>query len=208
MRSAQKNDGYYTYEDYCSWDDDERLELIDGKIYVMSPAPLRIHQKIVMNLSAILFNFLKDKPCEVYSAPFDVRLNADTDDNTVVQPDIVVICDQSKLTDKGCVGVPDLIIEVLSPSSVVNDKVVKFKAYREAGVREYWVVDPENSLVLVNLLDRANYTTHPYYGDSACISVSVLEGCVIDLKDVFYDNLTLSPGNNRPERGILEGVEF
>ncbi|MDR0310315.1 MAG: Uma2 family endonuclease, partial [Acidobacteriota bacterium] len=115
MEALQK-DERYTYADYASWDTEERYELIDGVPYLMSPAPLRKHQSILFELSGQFRNFLKGKPCKAFAAPFDVRLNADTYDDTVVQPDLVVICDKLKLDAKGCVGAPDMVIEILSPS--------------------------------------------------------------------------------------------
>ena len=175
----------YTYEDYCSWDDDKRWELIDGFPYAMS-APSRKHQEISRNLFSQLHNSLKGNPCEVYFAPFDVRLNADTYDDTVVQPDILVVCDRDKLDAKGCIGAPDLVIEILSPSTMLHDKIIKFRRYLRAGIREYWIVDPEGNTVTVNILKDGEYVAVPYAGDES-IPVHVLEGCVIDLHEVFYD---------------------
>jgi len=110
-------DKLYTYDEYATWDDDIRRELIDGIIYAMS-APSIKHQRIVSNLNASFFQYLKDKPCNVFPAPFDVRLNADDKNDTVVQPDLVVICDKSKLDDKKtCKGAPDLVIEITSFST-------------------------------------------------------------------------------------------
>ena len=136
MTIPQK-DERYTYLDYYSWDDGERWELIDGVAYAMSPAPAPKHQTISRELLVQIANFLKGKPYEVFHAPFDVRLNADSDDDTVMQPDIFVVCDKSKIDDKGCNGAPDMIIEILSPSTAKRDIVLKFNAYLQAGVREY-----------------------------------------------------------------------
>jgi Uma2 family endonuclease len=115
-----------------------------------------------------------------------VRLNADTYDNTVVQPDLVVVCDKSKLDDKGCVGAPDMVIEILSPSTEEYDKVEKFDQYLQAGVREYWIVDPVSKTVMVNILDDKKYYSATY-AETDTVPVHVLEGCVIDLADVFAE---------------------
>ena len=172
----------YTYSDYCSWDDGERWELIDGVPYAMSPAPMRKHQDVGGAMFNQLYNFLKNKPCKVYHAPFDVRLNADEDDDTVCQPDIVVVCDESKLDDIGCKGSPDLVIEILSPSSLRMDRVIKLEKYRQARVREYWIVDPEMRSVEAYVLDGERYYITGYIDEAP---VNVLPGCVIDLKEVF-----------------------
>ena len=173
----------YTYADYCSWEDDVRRELIDGVPYAMS-APSRSHQKTSMQLSVLLGNFLKGKPCEVFAAPFDVRLNADTRDDTVVQPDVLVVCDESKLDEKGCIGAPDLAIVILSPSTAMRDKVLKYRWYLRSGVREYWIVSPDDKTVMVCILKNGEYVTTTYGGDEA-VPVHVLEGCIIDLPEVF-----------------------
>ena len=181
-----KEDQRYSYTDYCLWDDTERWELIDGVPYAMTPAPSRFHQGISINLLLQLGSFLKDKPCKVYAAPFDVRLNAGTDDNTVVQPDILVVCDLSKLDDKGCNGAPDMVVEIVSPSSAHKDRLIKFQQYLIAGVREYWIIDPEIRTVQVCYLENGNYIT-TMYGDTDTIQVRVLKGCHIDLHDVFAE---------------------
>jgi Uma2 family endonuclease len=171
----------YTCDEVDSWDSDERYELIDGELYLMA-SPLRVHQKISFDLSRQFGNFLFGKSCEAYCAPFAVYLN---DDNfTKVEPDIVVVCDKSKLTDKGLRGAPDLIIEILSPSSLRRDKITKFNLYLNAGVREYWIVEPENEIVSVYILRNGEYTVRSY-SETDTISVNVLEGCLIELKSVF-----------------------
>jgi len=173
----------YTYADYLTWDDDKRWELIDGVPYLMS-APTRRHQKIGGNLFSLLWNFLRGKPCEVYYSPFDVRLNADTLDDTVVQPDIVVICDEANLDDAGCKGVPDLVIEILSPPTSRYDRITKFNKYLEVGVREYWIIDPEAKLLAVHILNGGGYIITPYSEEDTA-PVRVLEGCEINLAEVF-----------------------
>ncbi|MCL1790888.1 MAG: Uma2 family endonuclease [Peptococcaceae bacterium] len=182
----KQEDRKYSYQDYCAWDDKERWELIEGAPYNMSPAPSRFHQKISSNLHRQLANFLHDKSCEVYPAPFDVRLNAEGADDTVVQPDLVVICDRAKLDDHGCVGVPDMVVEITSPSTARHDRFIKFQMYRKAGVREFWIVDPETKTAQVFILENGQYIA-TMYGDTDTVPVHVLEGCEIDLQDVFAD---------------------
>ncbi|MCL2046612.1 MAG: Uma2 family endonuclease [Oscillospiraceae bacterium] len=185
MSSARKEDEYYTYEDYYSWDDGLRWELIYGKAYAMSPAASRRHQEISGELFSQLHEFLRGHSCKVYHAPFDVRLNADTDDDTVVQPDIVIVCDPSKLNDRGCAGVPDMVVEILSPSSIRMDKHIKFEAYKKAGVLEYWIVDPESNLLDAYILNNGDYIAQSYSDSDDNVPVHVLEGCSINLVDVF-----------------------
>ena len=175
----------YTYDDYCAWDDDVRRELIDGIPYAMS-APSWRHQEIIVQISRLIGNFLVGRPCKVIPSPVDVRLNADTGDDTVVQPDLLVVCDKAKLDDRCIVGAPDLVIEVLSPSTALHDKVIKFRRYLQAGVREYWLVDPDSKSVSVHILNNGAYITHAYSSDDA-IPVHVLEGCFIELAEVFEE---------------------
>ncbi|MGB1282992.1 MAG: Uma2 family endonuclease, partial [Polaribacter sp.] len=150
----------YTYADYLLWQFSERVELIKGKIFKMSPAPKRIHQDISRNIEFKLFAHLRKQPCKVYYAPFDVRLSKKKKDQlieTVVQPDICVICDEKKLDDRGCLGAPDLIVEILSPSTKKKDITDKFNLYEENGVREYWIVDPDNQTLLKYVLKDKKY---------------------------------------------------
>ena len=176
----------YTFADYITWTCEERYELIGGEPYLMSPGPTRQHQSISERIGRRIGNFLEGKTCLLYYAPFDVRLNADAEDDTVVQPDISVICDRSKLDDHGCVGAPDLVIEILSPSTDRHDRFVKFNVYLNAGVREYWIVDPVSKSVSVHILDNGRYVTS-VYGDTDHLPVHVLPGCEIDLNEVFAE---------------------
>jgi Uma2 family endonuclease len=175
----------YTYAEYCTWGEDVRCELIDGVVYDMSPAPGTLHQGISGNIHGQLFIFLQNKHCKVFSAPFDVRLHAG-DDYTVVQPDIVVICDNSKITKAGCTGAPDMVIEILSPSTASKDMLLKYTKYLQAGVREYWVVDPQTRIVRVMILNDGKYDSIDYL-EAGLIPVRVLEGCEIDMKRAFED---------------------
>jgi len=179
----------YTYKDYLKWDDDIRCELIDGYPYMMSAPTIR-HQRISRKLLLQLGNFLTGKTCEVFHAPFDVRLYAGVSDladdavDTVVQPDLVVICDDTRLDKTGCKGAPDMAIEILSPSSTDKDKMIKYWKYLKAGVREYWIVDPDNNRLMVHLLDEDYQVIHTYSSEERA-PVNILPGCTIDLQDVF-----------------------
>ena len=175
----------YNYDDYLTWDDDIRYELIDGVPYAMA-APSQAHQEISGEIFRQLSNFLKGKPCKVFHAAFDVRLNAESYDDIVVQPDLLVVCDKSKLDGKSCVGAPDMAIEILSSSNTRHDTVVKFRLYQKAGVKEYWVVDPDKKSVNVYLLENGKYFTVTY-SDNDIVPVNVLDGCEINLADVFAE---------------------
>jgi len=186
MAEPLRKEEYYTYADYYKWDDDKRWELIEGKPYAMSPAPSWGHQSTGMQIAIRIGSYLKGRQCIVFMAPFDVRLNADTHDDTVVQPDIVVICDRAKLKGTGCVGAPDMAVEVLSPSTAYRDMHVKLRLYRDAGVREYWIVNIETKMVHTYILDNGRYYAASY-GETDVVPVHILEGCMIDLNEVFAD---------------------
>jgi Uma2 family endonuclease len=162
---AEKQDERFTYGQYYQWDDGERWELIDGVPYNMTPAPVRRHQGILIRVSSRIETFLRGKPCKAYFAPFDVRLpdfaeQNDSDVPTVVQPDLVVICDDSKLDDRGCRGAPDLVLEILSPSTSRKDVGVKFRLYERHGVREYWIIHPaDESLMIFTRGEEGKYGT-------------------------------------------------
>ena len=173
----------YNYSDYITWSDDVRYELLDGVQYAIA-APLPIHQDICRELALIIGNFLKGKSCKLYFAPFDVRLNADTTDDDVVQPDLVVICDLSKLDKRSYKGSPDIVIEITSPSTAHIDRFNKFQKYLQAKVPEYWIVEPESRIVSVFTLDKDRYITN-VYSETDKIMSSVLDGCVVDLSEVF-----------------------
>jgi len=176
---------HYTYADYLTWDGDSRYEIIDGVPYAMAGAS-SAHQEISMALSVQIGAFLKGKACRVYAAPFDVRLNANDKDDTVVMPDLLVVCDKSKIKKNYCIGAPDLIIEILSASTAKLDRIIKLNRYMRAGVREYWIVDPDNETVQVFLLKDGNYYVSAYdYDKIDTIPVHVLDGCEINLNDVF-----------------------
>jgi len=184
------NEKQYSYADYLEWPEDERWEIIDGVPY-MQAAPSPLHQFVLGELYRQFSNYLLDKTCKAYPAPFCVRLTKDKnrkneDIKKVVEPDITIICDKSKIDEKGCIGVPDMIIEVLSPSSVKMDRLIKLNAYEKAGVREYWIVEPENKLVSVYVLqNNGKYGRNEVFSDTDKIKVSIFQDLEINLSTVF-----------------------
>lgn len=179
---------HYSYADLLAWDDGKRYELYDGQPVALA-APSEIHQSISMALSVQLGNYLTGKKCRVYAAPFDVRLfeqeeNSPNDVDTVLQPDILIVCDHSKIDQRGIHGAPDLVIEITSPATARYDRLVKFNLYQRAGVREYWLVDPAARMVSVYTLENGHYRAAAY-GADASVRVGILEDCTIDLSTVF-----------------------
>jgi Uma2 family endonuclease len=178
----------YTYADYLTWQFQERVELILGKIFMMPPAPGSKHQHIVSVLNSTIFNYLKGKPCRVFPSPFDVILQINGDTNTVIQPDITVVCDPSKLTEKGCTGSPDLVVEVLSKSSVTRDLHEKYNICEQAGVKEYWIVHPtEKTLIVFYLNEEGKYVPTKPLTTGDVVQSKVLPGLSLDLTEVFED---------------------
>jgi Uncharacterized protein conserved in cyanobacteria len=182
----------YSYKDYLKWPENEIWEIIDGIPFNISPAPSRKHQKISGALFAVIYNYLRGKTCEVYSAPFDVRLNIndETEDDiiNVVQPDISVICDSKKLDDRGCNGSPDFIIEIISPATLKKDLKDKFYLYEKAGVKEYWIVYPEEkTIVSYKLSENLKYGRPEVYSEGDTIKVDIFETLEINLHDIFED---------------------
>lgn len=186
----------YTYEDLLSWDDGDRYELYDG-IPVAMASPSDVHQDILGELYWQINSYLRGKQCKVFFAPFDVRLfekpgDTPKDVDTVVQPDLMVVCDRSKIDRHGIHGAPDLVVEITSPSTRRYDRLLKLDRYMRAGVREYWIVDPAERQVWVNQLVDGFYRTATVYSANSIqttVPVGVLEGCVIDLTTVFPGNL-------------------
>lgn len=180
--------GNYSYADYLKWTMDEMVEIIKGRVYKLS-APKRVHQTISIRISSKIFNLLEGQKCKVYSAPFDVRLPVKSRKNedifTVVQPDICVICDPTKLDDAGCNGAPDLIIEILSKGNNKKELQNKYEVYEESGVKEYWIVAPEGQFIQVNTLVNGKYQPSKLltFGDE--IVTPILPSFVLNLDEVF-----------------------
>ena len=181
----------YNYAQYLTWQFDERVELIKGKIFEMSPAPSSNHQNISSQLHGFIWQYLRSKECKIFHAPFDVRFpknrnSQESEIHTVVQPDICVICDLSKIDEKGCLGAPDMIIEILSPSTSKMDVKDKFNIYQQSGVKEYWIVHPEEKLIEQFLLnEKGVYILQKMYTEDDNISVCVLDNYTIPLKEIF-----------------------
>ena len=187
---AMQTGGRYTYADYLKWTDGERWELIDSIAYNMTPAPSRRHQEILGELYRQLSNYLVGKDCKVYPAPFDVRLPQEAENEegttTVVQPDIVVVCDPVKLDNRGCKGAPDLVVEILSPETAKKDLTTKLTLYERVGVKEYWIVHPTDKTVMIfELSQDGKYGRPQTYGEGDQIPVRTLIDLTIDLVSVF-----------------------
>jgi len=181
-----KSEHLYTYADLLTWSEEERWELFGG-FPVMQAAPSTMHQRIERNFLVEIAGFLKGKPCEVFS-PLSVRLEPkkNNTDKTVFAPDIVVVCDKTKLDKNGCNGAPDFIIEVLSPSTAKYDRKIKLEAYRRCGVREYWIADPAEKIVQAHILNNGHYIVNAYDEDDV-IPVHTLSGLEISLVEIFID---------------------
>ncbi|MDR0720251.1 MAG: Uma2 family endonuclease [Treponema sp.] len=180
---------HFTYADYKNWNPDETgcCELIYGVPYAMAGANTR-HQTMLGELFRQFANFLAGKPCRVLPAPYDVRLlyEEDESDDTVVQPDIIVVCDKAKLGKEGCRGAPDFVVEILSPSNTAAEMQRKFKLYRQAGVREYWVLDPESGTLLTHLFEEGRILSR-FYGAGETAPVETIPGLEIVLEPVFAE---------------------
>ncbi len=190
MQPALDPHAHYTYGDYLTWPHDIRYELIDGQAYLMAPAPSLDHQDIAGEIYFQLRQALDGKPCRPYISPVDVRLPKGNEDDaeidTVVQPDVLVVCDPSKLERRGVRGAPDFVVEVLSPSSAFHDHQRKREVYERAGVREYWLVDPVERTVLVYLLDdRGKYGKPEVYELAGETEIQVLPGVTIHWDDLI-----------------------
>ncbi len=197
----RKSDHKFTYTEYCRWPENERWELIDGIAYDMSPAPSSAHQSISVILSSKIHFFLHDKPCSIFTAPFDVYFQTFPKQdfntiNTIVQPDLSVICDSSKIISKGCLGAPDLIVEILSPSTNKKDLNEKFQLYERSGVKEYWVIDPGNKYIEIFHLQIKEKETGKYDNgtiippvgrqeENTIATSEVLKGFQIDVNELF-----------------------
>jgi Uma2 family endonuclease len=187
MGALPKEDQWFTYADYKEWElaEGERYELIYGEIHAMSAPNLR-HQSVLGELFSQFHNYLRGKPCKAYPAPCDVRLfyEEDESDDTVVQPDIVVVCDEKKRGPEGCRGAPDLVVEILSPFNTAIEMQKKFDLYLRSGVREYWVVNPENNRLTVYNFQNKSINS---FGDEDTVPVATLPGLNITLEQVFAE---------------------
>ena len=184
--------GVYSYADYLTWQFDQPVELVKGKIFPMS-APNRRHQGISRELTVTFYNYFKGEPCAFYAAPFDVRLydkrksvKANRDVLTVIQPDVSIICDQEKLDDKGCLGSPDLVVEILSPGNSSKEMKLKKLLYEESGIREYWIIDPEHETAFqFHLTDENLFSPATIYVSDDVLTCVVFPGLTISLTEIF-----------------------
>ena len=189
--------GVYSYADYLKWSFEGMVELIRGKIFKMDPAPSTEHQTIVVNLVYEFMHCLKGKSCKVFSAPFDVRISKFKEDkaiDSVVQPDLCIICDPKKIDEKGCIGAPDMIVEILSPSTAQRDLELKYTLYEENGVKEYWIVQPNDQTVTVFDLENEKYVLRGIYHRLKKVLVKSIS-LEIDLIDIFLDKEEKEPEN-------------
>jgi len=180
----------YTYADYLKWKFEERLELFKGRIFKMS-APNTKHQIVAGRLHLRIGAFLEKQKCQIFIAPFDVRLPVrnrknDNEITTVVQPDLCVVCDETKIDERGCCGAPDLVIEILSPGNSQKEVRIKFQLYEEAGVKEYWIVNPvEENLVVHVLGEDEKFLGFKMYAGGDVIKPSAITGLSVDVTDIF-----------------------
>ena len=183
----------YSYADYMLWQFQERVELIKGKIFEMTPAPSRKHQTVSRILNRYLDRYFENNSCGLYYAPFDVRLinyKKTSDDNkvfSVVQPDLCVICDKDKLDDRGCIGAPDLVIEILSPGNSKKEMGIKFDLYEENGVKEYWIVEPAENAIFVYTLKEEKYIGLKPCIDGGKIKSPLFPELDFEIKKIFED---------------------
>lgn len=181
--------GSYSYADYLSWQLDEMVELIRGRVFRQAAAPRLIHQRISGKIFHQIYTFLQGKNCEVFTAPFDVRLPVSSKDldkiDTVVQPDLCVVCDPEKLDELGCVGAPDLIIEILSPGNNKKELQLKYEVYEASGVKEYWIIHPDERTLLIYTLEGGTYQPSRLFTLGDQVKSQALAGFVLDLNEVF-----------------------
>ncbi|WP_454058916.1 Uma2 family endonuclease [Elizabethkingia ursingii] len=187
----------YTYKDYLLWKFKEQVELYKGRVLKMSPAPSRMHQEISSNINRLLDKYFHLKKCKLYYAPFDVRFyDASGEIRTVVQPDLCVVCDESKLDERGCLGAPDLVVEILSPGNSKREMDLKFNLYQEAGVMEYWIVNPREKFILIYILENGRFIgLKPIIEGQSFKSVKFPE-LEINSEDIFEN---ISPAEEKTE---------
>ena len=180
----------YTYQDYLSWPEGERWELVDGVAYAMSPAPTTGHQRILGEIYRQISNYLLDRDCEVLVAPFDLKLSEEADDRepTVLQPDLAITCRPETIAEHGITGAPELCVEVISPGSVIADRKRKFDLYQKYGVAEYWIVESSGVVEVYRLDASGSYARTGAYGPDEVLSPAALPELSIDLRFVFRDH--------------------
>ncbi len=178
----------HNYGEYLTWPEDRRYELIDGVAYAMAPAPTRSHQRLTFELGRQIADALEGSGCEINIAPFDVRLpdhdEADEEVVTVVQPDLVVVCDKGKLDERGCRGAPDWIIEVLSPSTAAHDQILKLALYERHGVKEYWLAHPADRIVTIYWLEDGQYSRPSIHAMEGSLNARCLNAVEIDWEKI------------------------
>ncbi len=182
----------YSYADYLTWKFDEFVELIKGRVMRPMAGPSRRHQQLSNRIEFSITSFLRGSSCEMYHAPFDVRLttggfNGDQQITTVVQPDICVVCDPAKLDDRGCLGAPDWIIEIVSPGNTARDTKTKFDLYEESGVREYWMVYPGLKTITAYVLEGERYQLAGEYIEPGLLPAASVPGLVLEWAEVFAE---------------------
>ncbi|SEJ81250.1 Endonuclease, Uma2 family (restriction endonuclease fold) [Cyclobacterium xiamenense] len=181
--------GHYTYLDYLQWQMDEMVELIKGKVFRAAAAPRRIHQELLLEMARIFADHLDQHPCKVFIAPFDVRLPEDSNlpekIDTVVQPDICVVCDRSKLDERGCLGAPDLVVEILSPGNNQKELKQKYDVYEKSGVKEYWIIHPDEQTLLVYRLINGAYQPSRLLTHGDLVHSQVITGFKLTISDLF-----------------------
>lgn len=180
-----------TYSEYLELGEDVRYEVIDGQIYNMSPAPNTKHQAVQRELLTEFNIYLRGKQCSVFGSPIDVCFSEEDNDikkiKEWIEPDLVIVCDKSKIQEKRIVGVPDLVIEILSNSTSKKDKTVKYNRYQRAGVKEYWIVDPSNEIIYVYLLNNGKFVQSDTYFKDDSIPVNIFKDFSIELKNIFRE---------------------
>ncbi|MFT3947715.1 MAG: Uma2 family endonuclease [Agriterribacter sp.] len=183
--------GRYSYADYFRWKFKERVELLRGWIHKMSPAPGMAHQSVSLKLTLKIGNYFEKKACKVFAAPFDVRLpdsKKQKNDElifTIVQPDICVICDAEKIDERGCMGAPDLVVEILSPGNTQKEMGIKFDLYEESGVKEYWLAEPQDKVIIAYILKDGKYIGLKPFTEEDEITSALFPGLKFKVKEIF-----------------------
>ena len=189
MGLPRRDAAYHTYADYLTWPEDVRYELIEGVAYLMAPAPARVHQEVLLEMARQVADALEGTPCRAYIAPFDVRLpkvdEADERVDTVVQPDLLVVCDEAKLDERGMRGAPDWVVEVLSPATAGHDQTIKLAAYERARVPEVWLVHPTDRVVTIYRLEGAVYGRPAIQELKGTLTVATLPAIRIECERVL-----------------------